>query len=368
MQIPFVDLTAQYKSIQQDIDTAIANVIRETAFIGGKYVKEFENKYAALYGGKQVVPCGNGTDSLYIIMKMLGIGAGDEVITVANSWISSSETITQAGARPVFVDAHPVYYSIDETKLEAAINKKTKAVIAVHLQGQACATDIIKTICDKHGIYLIEDCAQAHFSELNGLRAGMTGIAASFSFYPGKNLGAYGDAGCIITSDDALAERCRMFANHGALKKPNHVMEGINSRLDGLQAAILSAKLPYVLEWTEKRIANAALYNKHLKGIQQIVLPAVRPGSKHTYHLYVIRVQRREELIDFLSANGIETSIHYPTPLPFLPAYKYLGHTASDFPVSHMLQQEILSIPMYPELSETQVSYIAETIKNFYKG
>lgn len=367
MQIPFVDLTAQYKSIQQDIDIAIANVIRETAFIGGKYVKDFENKYATLYGARHVIPCGNGTDSLYIIMKMLGIAAGDEVITVANSWISSSETITQAGARPVFVDAHPVYYSIDETKLEAAINKKTKAVIAVHLQGQACDTGIIKTICDKHGIYLIEDCAQAHFSELNGVRVGMTGIAASFSFYPGKNLGAYGDAGCIITSDVVLAEKCRMFANHGALKKPNHLMEGINSRLDGLQAAILSAKLPYVLEWTEKRIANAALYNQHLKGIQQIVLPAVRPGSKHTYHLYVIRAQRREELIDFLSANGIETSIHYPTPLPFLPAYKYLGYTVSDFPVSQMLQQEILSIPMYPELTKDMIAHVAAAIRAFYK-
>ncbi len=367
MHIPFVDLTAQYNSIQSGIDTAIANVIRDTAFIGGKYVKEFESKYASLYGVKHVVPCANGTDSLYIIMKMLGIGTSDEVITVANSWISSSETITQAGAGVVFVDADPVYYSIDETKLEAAISKKTKAIIAVHLQGQMCAVDTIKKICDKHGIYLIEDCAQAHFSELNAVRAGLTGIAASFSFYPGKNLGAYGDAGCIITNDEALAEKCRMFANHGALKKPNHQIEGINSRLDGLQASVLTAKLPYILDWTEKRIANAALYTKHLAGISNIILPTVRPGSKHTYHLYVIRAKKRDELAAQLAANGIETSVHYPTPLPFLPAYKYLGHTEKDFPVSHQLQQEILSIPMYPELTEEKIIYVADTIRSFYQ-
>jgi dTDP-4-amino-4,6-dideoxygalactose transaminase len=271
MQIPFVDLKAQYSSIKPDIDKAIADVIGETAFIGGRFVKHFEQHFAALYGAGHVVPCANGTDSLFIIMKMLGIGAGDEVITVANSWISSSETITQAGARVVFVDAHPVYYSMDETKLEGLITPRTKAVIVVHLQGQVCALGAIKDICDRHGLYLIEDCAQSHFSEYKGKRAGLTGIAGSFSFYPGKNLGAYGDAGCIMTDDGQLAERCRMFANHGALKKPFHMMEGINSRLDGLQAAVLSAKLPYILTWTEKRIANAALYNKYLAGISQII-------------------------------------------------------------------------------------------------
>ena len=273
MRIPFVDLYAQYQSIQSDIDQAIAGVIRNTSFIGGKPVKDFEKQFAELYGVRNMVSCANGTDSLYIIMKMLGIGEGDEVITVANSWISSSETITQTGARPVFVDIEPRYYSIDETKLSEAITSKTKAVIAVHLQGQMCAIDVIKDICDARGIYLIEDCAQSHFSELDSVRAGLRGIAASFSFYPGKNLGAYGDAGCITTDDDQLAEKCRMYANHGALKKHHHKMEGINSRLDGIQAAILSAKLPYVLKWTEQRIKNAALYNKHLEGIDEIARP-----------------------------------------------------------------------------------------------
>ena len=368
MQIPFVDLKAQYKSIQPAIDEAIKNVIAETAFIGGKYVKRFEKEFGELYGVKHVIACANGTDSLYILMKMMGIGAGDEVITVANSWISSSETITQVGARPVFVDIDPDYYSVNEQQLEAVINANTKAVIAVHLQGQMCAIDTIKSICDKTNIRLIEDCAQSHFSEHKGVRAGLTGDAGSFSFYPGKNLGAYGDAGCIITNNDELAEKCRMYANHGALKKPFHKMEGINSRLDGLQAAILSAKLPYILEWTEKRIAVASWYNKHLSDIPQLVLPKLRPASKHSYHLYVVLVPQREALMAHLKEKGIETVIHYPSTLPNLEAYKYLGHKPSDFPVASMLQPQILSLPVYPELIEDQVVYVASAIRNFYKN
>lgn len=366
MHVPFVDLKAQYKSIQSSIDAAISAVITETAFIGGKYVKEFESKFSALYGVKNVISCANGTDSLYILMKMLGIGAGDEVITVANSWISSSETISQTGARPVFVDIHEKYYSLDETRLAPAITKNTKAVIAVHLQGQMCDIEAVKAICDKQNVHLIEDCAQSHFSEYNGVRAGLTGIAGSFSFYPGKNLGAYGDAGCIITNDEALAEKCRMYANHGALKKHHHQMEGINSRLDGLQAAILTAKLPYIRQWNEQRIINAALYEKYLKGIPQIILPVVRPGSKHTWHLYVIRAQRRNELMEYLKGKEVETTIHYPTALPNLPAYKYLGNTPSQFPVSTQLQSEILSLPMFPEMTEEMIAYVGSAIQSFY--
>lgn len=227
MNIPFVDLKAQYQSIKTEMDTAIANVINETAFIGGKYVKEFEQNFATLYGVKHCISVANGTDSLYILMKMMNIGAEDEVITVANSWISSSETISQTGAKPVFIDVNSTYYSMDETKFEAAITANTKAVILVHLQGQICDTETIKAICDKHNIALIEDCAQSHFSEQNGKRAGTVGIAGSFSFYPGKNLGAYGDAGCIITNDDALAEKCKMFANHGALKNIITPLKGL---------------------------------------------------------------------------------------------------------------------------------------------
>lgn len=366
MKVPFVDLHAQYESIKPSIDAAIKNVIEETAFIGGKYVKTFEQEFAALYGVRHVIPCANGTDSLYILMKMLGIGEGDEVITAANSWISSSETITQAGARPVFLDVDPVYYSMNEKLLEAAITPKTKAVIAVHLQGQMCDIETISNICARHHIHLIEDCAQSHFSEYKGVRAGLRGIAGSFSFYPGKNLGAYGDAGCIITNDDALAEKCRMYANHGALKKHHHLMEGINSRLDGLQAAILSAKLPHILDWTKQRIHNAELYTKYLEGIGQVVTPSVRPESMHSFHLYLIRAEKRDALMAFLKEKSIETAIHYPTALPNLPAYQYLGHTTGDFPVATRLQQEILSLPLYPELSENMIKYTADAIREFY--
>lgn len=366
MHIPFVDLKSQYKNIRQSIDEAISNVISETAFIGGKYVKQFEKEFAALYGVKHVISCANGTDSLYILMKMLGIGNGDEVVTVANSWISSSETITQTGAKPVFVDVHPDYFSIDETKLEQAINTNTKAVIVVHLQGQVCEMDSIASICRARNIHIIEDCAQAHFSEYKGTRVGLMGVAGSFSFYPGKNLGAYGDAGCIITNDDTLADKCRMYANHGALKKPNHVMEGINSRMDGLQASILSAKLPYILEWTEKRIEHARVYDKYLSGIEEISTPSVRPGTKHTYHLYVLRAKKRDELIAFLKEKGIETSIHYPSALPNLKAYQYLGYAPSDFPVATLLQDEIISLPMYPELSDEMIQFVSENIRAFY--
>lgn len=367
MRVPFVDLHAQYLSIKNDIDTAIATTLKNTSFIGGAPVKEFEAAFAAMYGVKHVISCANGTDSLYILMRMMGIGAGDEVITVANSWISSSETISQTGATPVFCDVDPVYYSMDERLLESLITPRTKAVIAVHLQGQMCAIDTIQDICNKHGLQLIEDCAQSHFSEYKGVRAGLRGAAGSFSFYPGKNLGAYGDAGCIITNDDALAEKCRMYANHGALKKHQHQMEGINSRLDGLQAAILSAKLPHILEWTAKRISNAALYDKHLAGIAEIVRPAIRPNSKHTFHLYVIRAANRTGLMQALSDAGIETAIHYPTPLPLLPAYNYLPQPTGGYPVASMLQQEILSLPLFPELTEAQIEYVAGVIRSFYK-
>jgi dTDP-4-amino-4,6-dideoxygalactose transaminase len=368
MNIPFVDLTAQYNSIKNNIDDAIANVIGDTAFIGGKYVKEFEKNFAELYGVKHCISCANGTDSLYILMKMMNIGAGDEVITVANSWISSSETISQTGATPVFVDVDPVYYSMDVHKFEAAITSNTKALILVHLQGQMCDIELVKNICDKNNIVIVEDCAQSHFSEQNGKRSGTIGIAGSFSFYPGKNLGAYGDAGCIITNDDTLAEKCKMYANHGALVKHQHKIEGINSRLDGLQAAILNAKLPYILQWTEQRISNAAKYDEALKNISQVVTPKVRENTKHTFHLYVVQVEQREALMAHLKEKGIETVIHYPSPLPSLPCYAYLNTKEEDYKVSSTLQHKILSLPLYPELKEEQITYIADCIKEFYSN
>lgn len=366
MNIPFVDLKAQYHNLKPEMDSAIQNVLENTAFIGGKIVKDFEDSFAELYGVKHCISVANGTDSLFIIMKMLGIGPGDEVITVANSWISSSETISLTGAKPVFVDINPDFYSIDETKLEAAITSNTKCIIPVHLMGQICDMQTIMEIADRHGIPVLEDCAQSHFSEFNGKRAGTMGIAGSFSFYPGKNLGAYGDAGCIITNNDEFSEKCRIFARHGAKIKHQHQIEGINSRLDGLQAAVLQVKLPHILNWTDRRIQIAALYSELLEGIGDVVTPHVRPGSKHTYHLYVIRTERRDELMNYLKENGIGTAIHYPVALPNMVAYEYLGHSREDYPVASSYESRILSLPIFPEMTDEQVRVVVDKIRSFY--
>jgi dTDP-4-amino-4,6-dideoxygalactose transaminase len=366
MRVPFVDLKAQYLSIQGEIDTAIQEIINSTAFIGGKPVNDFEAAFADLYGIDHCISVANGTDSLYIIMKMLGIGKGDEVITVANSWISSSETISQTGAKPVFVDIDPNYYSLNEQLLGDAITSNTKAILPVHLHGQAVNMDEVMRIANKYKLPVIEDCAQSHFSEFKGKRVGTFGIAASFSFYPGKNLGAYGDAGAIITNDAALAEKCKMYARHGALKKHEHQIEGINSRLDGLQAAILSAKLPHILDWTTARIRCAGAYDNLLSGISEIITPKRRAETLHSYHLYVVRAKNRDKLASFLKGRNIETAVHYPTALPNLKAYAYLEHKAEDFPVATAYQSQILSLPIYPEITFPQLEYVSECIKSFY--
>jgi dTDP-4-amino-4,6-dideoxygalactose transaminase len=366
MKVPFVDLKEQYNSIKNEIDNAISTVISETSFIGGKHVEEFEKNFANLYDVKHCISLANGTDSLYILMKMLGVGVGDEVITTAYSWISSSETISQTGAKPVFVDVDE-YFTIDVDKLEERITPKTKAIMPVHIHGQMCDMDKIMEIANKYNLPVIEDCAQSHFSEFKGKRAGLTGIAGSFSFYPGKNLGAYGDAGCIITNDDELALKTRMYARHGALKKHQHEMEGINSRLDGMQAAILNVKLTHILKWTEARISNAAIYDDALSSIAQIEIPKVRKEVKHSYHLYVIKTEKREELANYLKENGIDTAVHYPIALHNMNAYKYLKYSREDFPVASFNEDKILSLPMFPELKKDQIEYIASKINDFFK-
>jgi dTDP-4-amino-4,6-dideoxygalactose transaminase len=366
MKVDFVNLTAQYVNIKNKIDSAIQNVINDTSFVGGVYVKDFEEEYANAYGVKYCISCANGTDAIYIALKALDIGLGDEVITVANSWISTSETITQTGAKPVFVDINSDYYTIDVNKIEEKITSKTKAIIPVHLFGQPCDMDTLTAICNKHNLLLIEDCAQAHFAEWKGKKVGTMGVAGTFSFFPGKNLGAYGDAGSIISNDSEFAKKARMFANHGALIKHKHEIEGINSRLDGMQAAILSVKLKYIMEWNEKRLKNSLLYNDYLSNMETIITPIIHPDVKHVFHLYVIRTGFRDELIEFLKDNGVSTGIHYPTALPFLKAYRYLGHKPDDFPVAHSYMGEILSLPMYPELTKEQIKYIIKIIYQFF--
>jgi dTDP-4-amino-4,6-dideoxygalactose transaminase len=365
MNVPFVDLKAQYLALKSEIDPAIQAVINETAFIGGKYVEGFEKAYAEKYSVKHCISCANGTDAIYITLKALGIGPGDEVITVANSWISTSETITQTGARPVFVDIDD-YFHINPSLIEARITKKTKAIIPVHLFGQPADIKAVKAICDKHKLFLIEDCAQSHFATSQGQKTGTFGIAGTFSFYPGKNLGAYGDAGAIVTDDDAFARNARLFANHGSLQKHIHEIEGINSRLDSIQAVVLKAKLAHIDDWNMARNSHGLRYNALLDGVSQVRCPKLRPGTFHIFHLYVIRAERRDDLAAFLKTKGVFTGIHYPTALPLMPAYRYLGYKPADFPVAHECQDQILSLPMFPELADEQIAHVADSIKEFY--
>lgn len=340
------------------------NVINDAAFIKGKYVQKFEEEYATIYGVKHVISCANGTDGIYITLKALGIGAGDEVITTALSWISTSETISQAGAKVVFADIDPNYHTIDPSKIEEKITEKTKAIIPVHLYGHPANMSKLMAIANKYNLKIIEDCAQAHFAQWKGQNVGTIGDAGTFSFFPSKNLGAYGDAGCIITNDDELAEKARMFANHGGLQKNHHEFEGINSRMDGLQAAILSVKLKYIHEWTDLRIQHAATYSQLLSRIENVITPLSHKNGKHVFHLYVIRTENRDELQNLLKKNGVSSGIHYPTALPFLNAYKYLGNMPGDFPVAHQYSREIISLPMYPELNEDEKFYLSELIKS----
>jgi len=366
MKVPFVDLKIQYNLLKKEIDGAIQSVIDRTAFVKGEEVFEFEKKFAELYGVKHCIGVANGTDSLYIAMKMLGIGPGDEVITVANSWISTAETIAQTGAKPVFVDIDQ-YSNIDVSKIREKITENTIAIIPVHLYGQPCDMDAIIKIVDEFNLYLIEDCAQAHFATYNGRKVGTFGDAGSFSFYPGKNLGAYGDAGALITNDDDLALKMRMFANHGAIVKHQHLIEGINSRLDTLQAAILNVKLPHILKWNEMRNKNAQIYDDLLDDVGDIICPPVRENVNHIFHIYAIRTQHRDALMKFLDANGIGTAIHYPVALPFMEAFGALNYRLNDFPLAAKFQDEILSLPMYPELKPEMIIYVVDKIKEFFK-
>ena len=368
MNVPFADLHAQYLTIKDGIDAAIADVIRTSAFIRGPYVQKFEEEFAAAMRLKHCVSCANGTDSLYIAMHGLGVKPGDEVIAPAHSWISTTETITQAGGTVVFCDTDTRTYTIDPAQIEARITPRTVGIIPVHLYGQPADMGAIMAIARKHKLWVIEDCAQAHLAGWEGQQVGTFGDAASFSFYPGKNLGAMGDAGAICTNDAALAQRMSRFARHGGLVKGDHHIEGINSRLDGLQAAILSVKLPHLTGWTRRRQELAASYQGLLEGIDGLGLPVTAHGREHVFHLYVIQHEKRDALARHLNRLGIQTVISYPTALPFLPAYARFGHQPADFPNAYRNQSRILSIPIFPEMTEEQIATVADAVSSFFSG
>jgi dTDP-4-amino-4,6-dideoxygalactose transaminase len=357
-------LYAQYLNIKPEIDTAISDVIVQSAYIRGAYVDNFEKAWAQTVGVKHCVSCANGTDALYVAMRGLGLKPGDEVITTAHSWISTSETITQAGGRVVFCDTDDETFTIDAGLIEARITSRTVGIIPVHLYGQAADMDPIMALAKKHKLWVIEDCAQAHLARYQGRQVGTFGNAATFSFYPGKNLGAYGDAGALVTNDAALADWTATFARHGG--KGEHVMEGINSRLDGLQAAILSVKLPHLANWTEQRRRVAAHYDKLLEGAGDLITPQVARGRDHVYHLYVVRTEKRDALKKHLAEAGISTALNYPKALPFYPAYDYLGAKPADFPVAYRNQSKILSLPIYPEMGSEMIEYVANQLQRFF--
>ncbi len=366
MKIPFIDLHAQYLTIKQEIDRAIAEVIAQSAYIRGPHVDAFEEAWARTLGVKRCVSCANGTDAVCIALRGLGLKRGDEVITSAHSWISTSEAITAAGGRIVFCDTNEETFTIDPIETERKITPATVGIVPVHLYGQAADMSAIMAIAKKHNLWVLEDCAQAHLAKYNGRYVGTFGKAGTFSFYPGKNLGAYGDAGCIVTNDDRLADRLAAFPRHGG--KGDQSMDGINSRMDGLQAAILNAKLPHLPVWTQGRRLVAALYDELLGDVGDVITPEVGSNRDHVYYLYVIRTENRDVLRKHLSKRGISTVLNYPKALPFFPAYAHLSHIPKDFPVAYFNQSRILSLPLFPEMTKEMIDYVVSQIRNFFNG
>lgn len=367
MNVPFLDLNAQYHSIKHEIDEAIQDVIADKAFIRGRYVEAFEEAFARYCGAQYCHGVANGTDALFIALKVFDIGPSDEVIVPANSFIATSEAVALTGAKAVFSDCHPETYCIDPTKIESKITNNTRAIIPVHLYGHPADLSEIRAIADRYQLKLIQDCAQAHGAAIGNRSLSDYGDVLCFSFYPGKNLGAYGDAGAVVTNDPLIHKKVSMFANHGRETKYNHKIEGCNSRMDGLQGAILNVKLKYLTTWINQRIAHAKKYSELLQGVPDIVTTHTAPTFKHVFHLYVIRSNERDKLKQHLMNNQIETGIHYPIALPELAAYGHLRCDRRDYPLAFKYQNQILSLPIYPELSDIQIERVVDAISSFYR-
>lgn len=375
MNIPLMNLKAQYAKIQDEIQQAVNRVLESANFIMGPDVAEFESEFARFCRAKHCLSVANGTDALTIVLKAFELQPGDRVLTAAHTFIASAECISHAGGVPVFVDIDPQTYLMDSDKLEAKVkelknrNIPVKGIVAVQLFGQPCDMDAIAAIAERYGLFVVEDAAQAHGAEYKGKRVGGFGAAATFSFYPGKNLGAYGDAGAIVTNDDKIARLAEMYRNHGRARsmKYDHEIEGFNSRLDTLQAAILRVKLKYLEDWNAIRIQNAAIYNSYLRDVPEVTLPVVAMNAKHVYYVYTIRVPHRDELKKHLEANGIATGIYYPLPLHLQPAYRYLGYSRGSLPGTEKAAVEILSLPLDAEISREEISYVCAKVADFFR-
>jgi dTDP-4-amino-4,6-dideoxygalactose transaminase len=376
MKVPFLDLKAQYKTIKHEIDPAIQNVIDNTAFILGKSVTQFEKEFADAHSVKYCIGTSSGTDANHLVLWALGIGPGDDVIIPANTFIATAWGATLCGANPVFVDCHPQSYNLDPLKVEAAITKKTKAIVAVHLYGQAADMDALNVIAKKHNLILVEDAAQAHLAEYKNKKIGGFSRATSFSFYPGKNLGAYGEAGAVVTDDEQIAKLVTQLREHGQSEKYYHENFGHNYRMEGIQGAVLGIKMKHLQSWTDGRRKVAAKYRELLSNLEQISLPVELSENRHVYHLFVIRIngkslesreETRNKLQSFLSDNDIASGLHYPVPLHLQKCFKHLGYKAGDFPVAEDLARTGLSLPMFPELTNDQIDYVALKIREFFQ-
>ena len=366
MKIPLVDLKAQYKKIKGEVDAAIQRVLDNTSFILGQEVVNFEQAFADYVGAAGPVGVASGTAALQLALLACGIKAGDEVITTAHTFFATAEVISQIGAKPVFVDIDPDTYNLDPNQVEKALTPRTRSIMPVHLYGQPAEMEALLAIAKRHDLWLIEDAAQAHGAEYKGRRCGSLAHLACFSFYPGKNLGAYGDAGMVTGNDERLLNKVRRLRNHGRSAKYEHLEIGWGERLDALQAAILGAKLPYLEAWTEARRRHARQYTELLRDCKHVTTPYEAPERRHVYHLYVIRTPQRDELLAHLRAKGIGASIHYPIPLHRQPAYLQQGYGDLHLPVTEQVAAEVLSLPMYPELTDPQIRYVVQTIKEFF--
>lgn len=362
--IPLVDLKAQHDKIRNELDAAMDQIIDASSFVMGPAVKELEADFAAFCGSRFAIGCSSGTSALHLALEALGVGLGDEVITIPHTFIATIEAVSQCGAKPVFVDIDPETYTMDVAQLERAITPRTKAIIPVHLYGHPTDMGPLMEIAKSRGLKVVEDCAQAHGAEYKRQKVGTIGDIGCFSFFPAKNLGAFGDAGAITTDDEALAKKMSLLRNHGRQAKYEHDMIGYNERIDTFHAAILKVKLKYLAGWNESRRANAARYNEALKG-SSVETPKEKDWAKHVYHLYVVRHSNRDALQAHLKSAGVATGVHYPIPLHLQPAYRFLGHKKGNFPVTEAAAENILSLPMYPELSAEQVAEVAAAIKSF---
>lgn len=364
--IKFLDFSVIQLQIQHDIKIAFERVYNSQWFIQGRELNQFQIDYALLNQVRFAVGVSNGLDALVLALRSLDIGPGHEVIVPSNTYIATVLAVTHVGAMPVFVEPRSATYNLNPELIQAAITKRTKAIVPVHLYGQACEMNKIMAIAKEYGLFVVEDNAQAHLSSYNGKITGSFGDVNGTSFYPGKNLGAFGDAGAVTTDNEMLARKIEILRNYGSQKKYYNEVIGFNNRLDELQAAFLAVKLKYLENWTKERREIANFYNSHLKGIGDLVLPSVAIGATHSYHLYVIRTSKRNELKAFLEENGIETMIHYPIPPHLQKAYEFLGHKKGDFPIAEEIADTCLSLPIWPGMSEVQLTTICSEIFRFY--